>query len=731
MKDGMKLMKIGSIIKMVLGLIWIQEPVIGPLILLSGVLLYFLTNEYEKIIEKKFWIYFLSIISFPDLIGSILIWIGLSNYQKDYVVSNPKNAPPKVVYVVDKETRKIDILLKLGVGMVFVSSLLFATTSWSFISNIVKVIALVIFGILFLVLSGITESKFKLYKSSYIYWLLSMSLFTLAIVAILYFHLFGRFLSFQGLGYNLAYMITFLTGSAFTIITYLKYPKKYLLWIAYTGIIISIISLFSHVELTTMMIICALSIIALLTNVLISKKTTLFEFSKVLTYILCIFSLATKGEALETSITRLINIVSINYLYLLSLKKTDSFIYMILTYILITYGLLSFQKAGVIVLFIVALVSSLYTILMNARIIPVEENNRKMNYALYSLVVAYTFFNTILVSPNKLGFYQIGITILYFIVNLMTKYGLCNIKKLPITKKIEPLSIFTIVFSIVNLLLKNNVALYAYIASSIVFCILSFIRKDQEENNYNEWAIIITSFLALLVNNNQLISFLLTIITSLIVFTKVMEKEDRKIKNIFSYVLLLSSLYIPFICFNTLKMELIVIVILFIIVIGLITYFLNDSLITRISYIFITLPIISLIGEYNINPMIEDMLFSILLLYVTFIIIQFYVKKPLVKNILGIIGIILSISIVFFTESLITGIYVGIIGIIIIAFGYKKEELFPIFIAGIILTIINILYRLKEVWKVIPFWLYLLIGGLAIIGFVLYKEIKKETNNKK
>ena len=69
-------------------------------------------------------------------------------------------------------------------------------------------------------------------------------------------------------------------------------------------------------------------------------------------------------------------------------------------------------------------------------------------------------------------------------------------------------------------------------------------------------------------------------------------------------------------------------------------------------------------------------------------------------------------------------------GIVLIIYGYKKEDAYPVFITGIVLTILNIIYYLKDVWKIVPFWLYLLLGGLLIIGFVTYRELQKQKSNK-
>ena len=62
--------------------------------------------------------------------------------------------------------------------------------------------------------------------------------------------------------------------------------------------------------------------------------------------------------------------------------------------------------------------------------------------------------------------------------------------------------------------------------------------------------------------------------------------------------------------------------------------------------------------------------------------------------------------------------------------GYKDKELGTLFPTGIIITIANIIYQLNQLWGEIPFWLYLLIGGLSIIVFVTYKELRKNKEKK-
>ena len=43
---------------------------------------------------------------------------------------------------------------------------------------------------------------------------------------------------------------------------------------------------------------------------------------------------------------------------------------------------------------------------------------------------------------------------------------------------------------------------------------------------------------------------------------------------------------------------------------------------------------------------------------------------------------------------------------------------------------LNIIVQLQTVWEKVPFYLYLLVFGLGIIGFVSYKELKKINKEK-
>ena len=97
-------------------------------------------------------------------------------------------------------------------------------------------------------------------------------------------------------------------------------------------------------------------------------------------------------------------------------------------------------------------------------------------------------------------------------------------------------------------------------------------------------------------------------------------------------------------------------------------------------------------------------------------------------------GIILAIVLPLVMISLIyeinvaIAVYIGCISLAMIIFGFIKKDYKAIYIEGIIFLIANLIIQLWEFWGVLPIWVYLLIGGLTLIGIVTVKELKKDKN---
>ena len=731
-----KLFKISGILYAIMGVLFIEFPVIGVFLILSGI--YFFIESYEseeKIYKNRILSYILASIGISNIIGAILIYIALGNIEKRRKI-NQINAPPKEVYKVDKETKKIDVLLKLGVGMVFISGLLFATTTWGFINDFIKAIALIAFGGLFLALSLFTEQRLKLYRSSYMYWILSMLFFILTIVGILYLGVFGDYLTYAGPGSDLAYVFTFLTIAGFSFTTYLKFPKKMFIYIVYISITASLAFLLSYFNLSQMLNVAIISTIIMLINIIIRKNNTINIFSKIASYILFAFIVISNPDnPIDVLIACIINIINLNILTFVDREDNLSLFSIIPTYILIIILMSSYTPLENFSYIMAVLAMTIYSLLIHGNIIPTKSITKKINYILYLAISSIIFITTMTENFFSVPSTFVIIPIILLVMNTIIKYGLFRVDKWKLANYIQPFIILCIIDSTVEYLGNPIIAVYEMAIISVIYCILHFAYKTKLDKNiiFVYLIVLLTLSFGEPMSYKEIYACLILIISSLYIFTATYVEETNeafsKIRTNIAYITLLSSLYIPFVLNNVLDINLFVPALVFIILVLIMAPLLNNKWIKRVSYIYLILPLLTLINYSKVSYDISMILESLLGLYIVYLINKLFIKNDLVKCILTIIGILLFCTEVFFIESMYVAIYIGIIGILTIAIGYKKDSYTPIFVTGIIITIINIVYRLKDVWKLIPFWLYLLVGGLTIIAFVTYRELKKQNKS--
>ena len=111
-------------------------------ILIIGMLLiaYSIIPQEERIKNKAIIIIMAIISIFINPLSAILLFLAISEISSVKKINN--NSPPEEE-VVSSESRRIDILLKIGLAMILVSGILFATTSWEVITDLIKVIVLI------------------------------------------------------------------------------------------------------------------------------------------------------------------------------------------------------------------------------------------------------------------------------------------------------------------------------------------------------------------------------------------------------------------------------------------------------------------------------------------------------------------------------------------------------------------------------------------------------------
>ena len=720
-----KLLKISGILKCIMGTLLLHVPVYGLVVLLCGIFLYLQSKRSDEEVYKNRIIYIiLSIISIVDIVGSVICFI---DYDKINKYKNNINAPPKIRK--ERENKKIDILLKLGVLLVFISGLLFATTSWNIITDIVKVISLFIFGVLFIIVSIFSSEKLKLYRSSYLYWLLGIGFFLFTIIAVIYFRLFGLELSFYNNTSSIADGVVFLSLTGFLLVTYLKYPKKYLLLASYFTLFFSIYSLLDY-YFESITVCFILIILILLINIFNKKENVLRSFANIATYMLIGIFLTNFNASndLVLIFAGIVNAININYLLLRDDSREYAFINTIITYLILFLSFIDNYILGDNALLLLVLFISLYTVILNSDIIPNKKITKTINYIFYTIIAGIGVMNY---------FENINsciVSVIYFVLTIIFSLGLFNIKENKLYKKFQVVAIFYLIISITSLFGFSGYDKFSYglIFTAIIYCIIHYIfnKKNYESSKLYLLALFIISIISIIdsFNNYEIVFGIVIVFTSLYLFLNIYNEKDG-IKNtiniILSYLLILTSIYIPFIYNNLSKLNIYFVCALFIIILLLIMYIFKNKIITNISLLYIAFPLIH-VSNNSFDYIWNKIFVASILLYALFLILFLFIKSRLLRNILCIIGVSIILLRLFAINDLYTSIYIGLVGLGLVLFGFKNDKYYPIFIYGIVLIIVNLISSLWSFWSSLPFWLYLLILGLVLIGFVMHKELSNQ-----
>ena len=147
--------------------------------------------------------------------------------------------------------------------------------------------------------------------------------------------------------------------------------------------------------------------------------------------------------------------------------------------------------------------------------------------------------------------------------------------------------------------------------------------------------------------------------------------------------------------------------------------------------IFSGLSIIALIAaaltniEWNLDRIYVMLINRSVILLLTVILSLILVKNKMVNSIILAIVFPLVLLSLIYEINIAIAIYIGCIALAMIIFGFIKKDYKAIYIEGIIFLIANLVIQLWEFWGVLPIWVYLLVGGLTLIGIVTVKELKK------
>ena len=321
---------------------------------------------------------------------------------------------------------------------------------------------------------------------------------------------------------------------------------------------------------------------------------------------------------------------------------------------------------------------------------------------------------------NSLGF--LIATGLLLLINIENKISNSN----KIEKYLEPYKVVLFISSLYKFISYNNPIIDVHIfliATLFINLVLSYISNDKlNKITYYIIGVIVSFILSTYIKPNDILtslSIILSLVLACLSFM-IINKKDLLNFNIFNYIfyifIILSSMHI----FN----QSIIINIITILLILILSYIKLDDkkLSLKISLVAVLIPLFD-ISEFSEYFSIFTSLYLALLVYIFDRVIEIKdkVAKVTILFVLAIINL--------FFDDLLSVIVMGSLLVLAIIYFNNRKEFKGLYNFSIITLIITIIYQLRNFWSNIPFWLYLFIGGIAIIVLVTKLELKKNKRN--
>lgn len=692
-------------------------PFFAGILLVIGIIL--LSNSFlslEELSEKKAVLVIVAIVSiFLNLLAAILIFVSfedISSAKKDST-----NSPPKEI--ISSESKKIDLLLKVGLAMVLIAGILFATTTWKFITDPIKVVALILMGILFLGLSIFSENVLKIEKTTKGYFVLGLAFLVITFIGIGYFAPFGASFSYSGSSSALIYAITFfLTAGAFYLVNY-RFKDQECLYLAHSSIYLGIFSLLSFFNLPVMAVLLIMVSLTFILNIFSKEETTSIQkFNAIVSFLYypLIITQSTESIFPFLLITSIINIMDMLIQVAKESTPSESIFASILSYILIfvTLGNIPYDIDAMLTIFITMTIYS-----MLVKYSPLAKNNsltitNQIIYHLASFVIIFYY----ILSPS---IESIIVTLVYLIINILGSLKITR-SNTEVDFRYQPVVIFYFITTIAGYIYENFFELDLVlipIACSLVYALIDYFTKKHKVKKYYFGFAIGATIFAFISNIGYLNIFASIILLLLSIYIYIRSNKDCQV---WAYVFILCNIQelsvalLPSMYANILSL----------LIFALLTLVIKDKRLNIVNYMSFTVPLIGLITnisyEFAVYKMIAT---SFLELYVIFLITKFLIKDDNTKEVFSTIFYCLITSRLLVEKSIEVGIYIGVVALLIIFAVFNNDNYKKLFYSSIVVIILNIVIQLWDFWGMIPFWLYLLIVGLSIIIFVTYKELNK------
>ncbi len=137
----------------------------------------------------------------------------------------------------------MNIMLILGALLIIISGLIFATTTWEFLSGGIRAVVILSFSVVFFAVSSLAERKLSLEKTGLLFYTLGSVFLPVTIIAAGYFEVFGEWFSLSGEGRPLLLAVTFAALSAVCVKGSVNYRLAAFSWSGLVSLSIAVCSL--------------------------------------------------------------------------------------------------------------------------------------------------------------------------------------------------------------------------------------------------------------------------------------------------------------------------------------------------------------------------------------------------------------------------------------------------------------------------------------------------------
>ena len=445
--------------------------------------------------------------------------------QNEVIKQRQAEEKPKVAVKVkepiNKEDTKNTTILALGAVFIILAAIVFLVSTWNVIPNIVKTVVLLVFVEVFLVLSKVAKEKFGLKNASSAFFYIAMAYIPICLYSISIFKLFGEFLSIEGEGRSLYFMIVNIIMAVIYYINYQKNKSPILIYSCILMQYLSVICLGLVLSESLTLVLLCVGLYNLLIYMFSREKETiginLKNIFKYIVYALTVLLLVSFEQSVVYVLA--LAVLGINYLFL---EKMESNIVhsLIFNGTVLYAGVIGIALLGVSEM-VTGIVTAVYAIgvyfIQNAMIVNKDNLNlEKSSLIVTSLYIVFLQF----VGLFEEMFVQVYVLALANIIILLKPYF--SKKAIPTNMSSVLIPLETIFASIIVGVKYDFNEHYYMIMTFVVFIIGEVIRNKKFEN--------LSKMFFILGHVN-------------IIFTYIVLASTTEIADYFIYLILITELY--------------------------------------------------------------------------------------------------------------------------------------------------------------------------------------------